>query len=114
MLVFSTSIKPHKAPGNWIAEVCGKEVQVFLVWHSICTIIVDEIAHREPIQGRIDFRKMCHIELVGIQKTVDGARGVWRSKKQLNCGEGCADRLLLELGARWQLAVRADNLAVKD
>lgn len=83
-------------------------MRIFWVWHSDSTITVDEMAHREQIQGKVDFMKICRIGLVGIQKTMDAARGGRRSKKQPNWGEGAR-----RLRARWQRLGRADNLAVR-
>lgn len=65
---------------------------VFWVWPRVSAITVDEMAHREQIQGKADFMKTCRIDLVGIQKTVDAAGGGGRSKKQLNWGEGARGR----------------------
>lgn len=83
-------------------------MRIFWVWHSDSTITVDEMAHREQIQGKVHFMKMCRIGLVGIPKTVAAARGGWRSKKQPNWGEG-----LCRVCARWQRVGRTDNLAVR-
>lgn len=91
----------------------GKEMSIFWVWHSGSAIPVDEMAHREQIQGKVDFRKMCRMDQVGIQKIADAARGGQRSKKQPSWGEGYAGGWLLELRVRSQRVSSDGDLAVR-